>query len=62
MPKGKKIPRPRHIHLVVGAPIPPPVRTEAGRVPRSRIHQLTEALAASIQELYDRAVSITGRY
>jgi 1-acyl-sn-glycerol-3-phosphate acyltransferase len=22
MPKGKKIPRPRHIHLVVGAPIP----------------------------------------
>jgi 1-acyl-sn-glycerol-3-phosphate acyltransferase len=62
MPKGKKIPRPRHIHLVVGTPIPPPVRSDAGRVPRSRIHQLTEALAASIQELYDQAVSITGRY
>jgi 1-acyl-sn-glycerol-3-phosphate acyltransferase len=62
MPKGKKIPRPRHIHLVVGRPIPPPERSEAGRVPRSRIHQMTEALAASIQELYDRAVSITGRY
>ncbi len=62
MPKGKKIPRPRHIHLVVGTPIPPPVRTEAGRVPRSRIHRLTEALAASIQELYDRSVSVTGRY
>jgi 1-acyl-sn-glycerol-3-phosphate acyltransferase len=62
MPKGRRIPRPRHIHLVVGTPIPPPERTGGGRIPRSRIHQLTEELAASIQALYDRAVSAAGRY
>ena len=62
MPKGKRLPRPRHIHLVVGTPIPAPERTESGRIPRSRIHQLTEALTASIQDLYDRAVDIVGRY
>jgi 1-acyl-sn-glycerol-3-phosphate acyltransferase len=62
MPKGKKLPRPRHIHLVVGTPILPPARTEGGRIARSRTHQLTEALTASIQDLYDRAVAVTGRY
>jgi 1-acyl-sn-glycerol-3-phosphate acyltransferase len=62
MPKGKKIPRPRHIHLEVGAPLPPPERTGTGRVPRSRIHRLTEELTARIQELYDRSVEVTGRY
>ncbi len=24
MPKGQRVPRPRHIHLIVGEPIPPP--------------------------------------
>jgi 1-acyl-sn-glycerol-3-phosphate acyltransferase len=62
MPKGKRIPRPRHIHLVVGAPIPPPERSGGGRMPRSRLHQLTETLTESIQALYDRAVAVTGRY
>jgi len=62
MPKGKKIPRPRHIHLVVGKPITAPERTEGGRIPRSRIHRLTEQLTATIQDLYDRAVTSTGRY
>jgi hypothetical protein len=62
MPKGKRIPRPRHIHLVVGAPIPPPERSDAGRIPRSRLHRLTEDLTESLQTLYDQAVSATGRY
>ncbi len=62
MPKGKRIPRPRHIHLVVGAPIPPPERSDAGRIPRSRLPRLTEELPASLQSLYDRAGSATGRY
>jgi len=62
MPKGKRFPRPRHIHLIVGEPIPPPARTGGGRISRSRTHQLTEALAASIQDLYDRAVAEVGRY
>ncbi len=62
MPKGKRLPRPRHIHLIVGRPIAPPARTDGGRVSRSTIHRLTEELAASLQDLYDRSVALTGRY
>jgi 1-acyl-sn-glycerol-3-phosphate acyltransferase len=62
MPKGQRLPRPRHIHLVVGRPIAPPTRTGSGRVPRSTVHQLTEDLTASLQSLYDRSVEATGRY
>jgi 1-acyl-sn-glycerol-3-phosphate acyltransferase len=62
MPKGTRIPRPRRIHLEVGEPLAPPGRTGSGRVPRSRIHQLTETLTVALQELYDRAVEVTGRY
>jgi 1-acyl-sn-glycerol-3-phosphate acyltransferase len=62
MPKGKRVPRPRHIHLVVGEPIPAPARTGGGRISRSRTHELTQTLTASIQDLYDRAVAVAGRY
>jgi 1-acyl-sn-glycerol-3-phosphate acyltransferase len=62
MPKGKRMPRPRHIHLIVGRPIAPPARTGGGRVSRSTIHQLTEELNVSLQDLYDRSVTVTGRY
>jgi 1-acyl-sn-glycerol-3-phosphate acyltransferase len=62
MPKGSKLPRPRRIHLTVGDPIAPPAKSEGGRTSRSRTHQLTEELTASLQDLYDRAVSETGRY
>jgi len=62
MPKGKKIPRPRHIHLEVGETLQPPERAGTGRVPRSRIHLLTQQLTVALQELYDRSVEVTGRY
>jgi 1-acyl-sn-glycerol-3-phosphate acyltransferase len=62
MPKGKLIPRPRHVHVVVGDPIEAPPRTGGGRVARSKLHELTEALTASIQNLYDRSVAVTRRY
>ncbi len=62
MPKGSRVPRPRHVHLVVGRPLPAPDRTGEGRVSRSRIHQLTVELKAEIQQLYDRSVEVTGRY
>jgi 1-acyl-sn-glycerol-3-phosphate acyltransferase len=62
MPKGTRIPRPRHIHLEVGKPLTPPERTGSGRVPRSRIHQFTGELTTALQELYDRSVEVTGRY
>jgi 1-acyl-sn-glycerol-3-phosphate acyltransferase len=62
MPKGSKFPRPLHIHLVVGEPIAAPARTQAGRVPRSQLHAMTEALTTTLQDLYDRSVASTGRY
>jgi 1-acyl-sn-glycerol-3-phosphate acyltransferase len=62
MPKGARIPRPRHIHLEVGKPLTPPARTGSGRVPRSRIHELTAELTVALQDLYDRSVEVTGRY
>jgi hypothetical protein len=31
-------------------------------VSRSTIHTLTEELTASLQDLYDRSVTVTGRY
>ncbi len=62
MPKGSKFPRPRHIHLEVGTAIPAPERSGGGRIPRSRIHLLTEELTAALQVLYDSSVETTGRY
>ncbi len=62
MPKGTKLPRPRHIHVIVGEPIPPPARTGSGRIPRSRTRQATDDLTHTLQDLYDRSVAATGRY
>ncbi|HXW38417.1 MAG TPA: lysophospholipid acyltransferase family protein [Acidimicrobiales bacterium] len=61
MPKGSHLPKPHHIHLVVGQPIEVPAPTGPGRVPRSRTHEITEQLAASIQQLYERALAAAGR-
>jgi len=55
MPKGRRIPRPLRIRVVVGEPIAPPPRAESGRVPRSGIHSTTEALRSAIQSAYDEA-------
>lgn len=62
MPKGTRVPRPRHVHLIVGQPIPPADRTGGGRIGRSRTRQFTEDLARTLQDLYDRSVAVTGRY
>jgi 1-acyl-sn-glycerol-3-phosphate acyltransferase len=62
MPKGTLLPRPHHIHLVIGEPIVAPAASTSGRVPRSAVHATTEQLRATVQELYDRSVAVTGRY
>ena len=53
-PRGRRSPDPSHIHLEVGEPLAAPARTGGGRISRSRTHQLTEPLTASVQDLYDR--------
>lgn len=62
MPKGSVLPKPRTIQVVVGPAIPPPARTEGGRVSRSAVHAATEALVPRLQEVYDEARARTGRY
>ncbi|MGC8472468.1 MAG: lysophospholipid acyltransferase family protein [Acidimicrobiales bacterium] len=55
MPKGRHVPRPLRIRVVAGAPLAPPSRSPAGRVPRGSIHATTEALRQAIQDVYDDA-------
>jgi 1-acyl-sn-glycerol-3-phosphate acyltransferase len=62
MPKGTRLPRPRHIHVIVGRPILPPERTGGGRISRSRTREVTQELTGTLQDLYDRSVAATGRY
>jgi len=61
MPKGAKLLKPGKLVLIVGEPIPPPLRTDAGRTPRSAITALTEQLHGDIQKLFDEAQERAGR-
>lgn len=61
MPKGAKLPRFSKLVLIVGDPIPAPVRTEAGRMPRSAVGQLTEELHSELQRLFDEAMALAGK-
>jgi len=62
MPKGKLIPKPLRIEVVIGPAIAPPPRTGGGRVSRSAVHAATEALVPQLQAVYDEAKERTGRY
>ena len=62
MPKGKLIPKPRTIQVVIGNAIPPPARTGGGRVSRSAVHAATEDLVVKLQDVYDQSRAKTGRY
>ncbi|MDA8070651.1 MAG: lysophospholipid acyltransferase family protein [Actinomycetota bacterium] len=61
VPPGSTVPRPAKIHVVVGPPLPPPERSERGRVPRHQVHAMGEALRAALQEQYDRARELDRR-
>jgi 1-acyl-sn-glycerol-3-phosphate acyltransferase len=54
MPKGVRLPRPRRVHVIVGAPIEPPY-SETGRLPRSAVREHSERLHAELQRLFDEA-------
>jgi 1-acyl-sn-glycerol-3-phosphate acyltransferase len=60
MPKGSKFVHPVKTTLVVGAPIPPPVAEDGGRVPRRAIHEITEQLSGELQRLFDDAQARAG--
>ena len=62
MPKGKILPKPLTIQVVIGPAIPPPPRTGGGRVSRSSVHAATDDLVAKLQVVYDEARAKTGRY
>jgi 1-acyl-sn-glycerol-3-phosphate acyltransferase len=62
MPKGKLLPKPLTIQVVIGPAIPPPARTGGGRVSRSSVHAATADLVSKLQAVYDEARAKTGRY
>ncbi len=62
MPKGSAVPKPYTIQVVIGPAIPPPPRTEGGRVSRSAVRAATEELVPRLQAVYDEAREKTGRY
>lgn len=61
MPKGRKVPPPVKIAMVVGPPIEPPSAPDGrDRVPRRVVRELTEQLRDTLQELYDEAQDLAG--
>jgi 1-acyl-sn-glycerol-3-phosphate acyltransferase len=56
MPIGAKFVRPRKVTLVIGEPIYPDVAL-VGRVPRSKVNELTSELVDELQRLYDESQS-----
>lgn len=55
MPPGAKMVRPARISMVIGAPLLPPPRTEAGRVPRIAVNEMTERLQHELQVVFEQA-------
>lgn len=54
MPKGSKFIHPRKLHVVIGEPIRAPL-DESGKVPRSAVRDVSAALHAQLQQLFDAA-------
>jgi len=55
LPKGRYLPRPRKLVLVVGEPIDPPQGTDGRRASRSQVRAVSEQLHQALQELFDEA-------
>jgi 1-acyl-sn-glycerol-3-phosphate acyltransferase len=56
LPKGRSVPRPVKIHIIVGPPIAPPPMAEGARHPSRRaVKELTVHLQETLQDLFDRA-------
>ncbi|HEX2274528.1 MAG TPA: (d)CMP kinase [Acidimicrobiales bacterium] len=60
LPKGARIVRPVKIHVVVGPPVQPPPPKSNGHPSRRDVRELTAALQAELQRLFDRARILAG--
>jgi 1-acyl-sn-glycerol-3-phosphate acyltransferase len=60
LPKGKKLPRPVKVAIVVGKPIMPPAPAEGQRTSRRAVHELTLQLRDEVQRLFDEAQEDAG--
>lgn len=61
MPKGRNVPSPRRLTLVVGQPMSPPAPPEGkDRVSRRAVKRFTLDLKAEIQRLFDEAQRLAG--
>lgn len=70
MPRGSSLPRPRHVDIVIGAPIRPPAReggegARKARVSRRATAELAGLVRERLQEVFDASASLrtprTGR-
>jgi len=59
MRKGKKLPRPVKVVIVIGAPIMPPP-SDGKRTSRRAVHELTLHVRDEIQRLFDEAQELAG--
>ena len=61
LPKGRRVPRPVRIHVLVGPPLAPAPVPEGARHPSRRaVKALTVELQAVLQDLFDRAQRAAG--
>jgi 1-acyl-sn-glycerol-3-phosphate acyltransferase len=61
MGKGAKIPKPKKIVFVFGAPMLPPERESGSRVPRRQVQLTTAELHTKVQEVFDEAQRRSGQ-
>ena len=60
LPKGKRLPRPVKVHLIVGSPLAPPPPKASGHPSRAALRELTDRLHADLQRLFDEARRAVG--
>lgn len=61
LPKGRRLPRPVKIHVLVGEPLLPPPVPEGARHPSRRaVKELSTELQGVLQDLFDRAQRTAG--
>lgn len=58
--KGKLLPRPVKVHVLVGPPLPPPPLGEGRRPSRRALREANERLRTELQRLFDQAQARAG--